>query len=449
MSSSVLEDTALENSYPRTTATDLRRLLSHRSSPGWLPRLENKLLHWLLVAVGNPPLGVRLWNEPALTTPDSVKLPRVEIRDRGTLWKLAIDPLFQFGEAYADGRLEVDGDFTELLMTVFRCWYDQVGRRPVVTRLVEACHLPHRNTLGGSRDNVHHHYDLGNDFYRLWLDREMSYTCAYFARPTCTLEEAQIAKMHHVCRKLRLRNGETVVEAGCGWGALALFMARHYGISVKACNISREQIAYARGRAAQEGLAGRVEFIQDDWRNLRGRYDAFVSIGMLEHVGLDNYWLLGKTIRRCLSPGGRGLIHTIGQTQRRPMNPWIERRIFPGAYPPTLAQIMEVLAPQNFAVLDVENLRPHYAETLRHWRDRFESRRETVRTMFDERFVRMWRLYLCGSLAAFATGGLQLFQVLFADPANDRLPWTRADMYEPSLDDGLADGPPPGPKLPR
>jgi len=431
MSSSVLDNATLEHRSIRPTATELRRLFSDSSPPGWLPRLENYLLNRLLVAVGNPPLAVRLWHEPMLTSPDSTTFPRIHVHDRWTLWKLAVDPLFQFGEAYADGRLEVEGDFTDLLITIFRCWYEQAGRRPLVRRMVETCHLPHRNTLAGSRDNIQHHYDLGNDFYRLWLDEEMSYTCAYFSRANCTLEEAQIEKMHHVCRKLRLRPGEKLVEAGCGWGSLALFMARHYGVTVRAFNISHEQIAYARDRARQEGLADRVEFVHDDWRNIRGRYDAFVSVGMLEHVGVNNYRLLGKIIRRCLSPGGRGLIHTIGQTQRRPMNPWIERRIFPGAYPPTLTQIMQVLAPQNFAVLDVENLRPHYAETLRHWRDRFEQHREKVRSMFDERFVRMWRLYLCGSLAAFATGGLQLFQVLFADQANDSLPWTRADLYEP------------------
>ena len=150
-------------------------------------------------------------------------------------------------------------------------------------------------------------------------------------------------------------------------------MARHYGVAVKAFNISREQVAYARKRARREALADRVEFVADDWRNMNQPSNAFVAVGMLEHVGLANYWRLGDCIRRCVAPHGRGFIHTIGQTHPQPLNPWIERRIFPGAYPPTLAQIMEVLEPHNFAVMDVENLRLHYAQTLWHWRDRYEQ----------------------------------------------------------------------------
>jgi cyclopropane-fatty-acyl-phospholipid synthase len=243
------------------------------------------------------------------------------------------------------------------------------------------------------------------------------------------LEEAQLAKFEHVCRKVRLRPGEHVVEAGCGWGGLALYMARHYGVTVDAYNVSREQIAYARRLAAAEGLAGRVNFVLDDWRSIRGRYDAFVSVGMLEHVGLANYRRLGEIIDGVLTPQGRGLIHSIGRNRPAPLDPWIERRIFPGSYPPSLAQMMMIFEPREFSVLDVENLRLHYAQTLRHWLARFERSAEQVRTMFDERFVRMWRLYLAGSVAAFEGGGLQLFQVVFARREANTLPWTRAHQY--------------------
>src|SRR5690606_24874192 len=154
--------------------------------------------------------------------------------------------------------------------------------------------LPRINSLRKSRDNVYHHYDIGNEFYRLWLDEQLAYTCAYFPEPEVSLEAAQVAKFDHVCRKLNLRPGERVVEAGCGWGALALHMAREYGVTVRAYNVSREQIAYARRRAQEEGLADRVEFVEDDWRNVTGRYDAFVSVGMLEHVGKHNYRKLGE-----------------------------------------------------------------------------------------------------------------------------------------------------------
>ena len=253
----------------------------------------------------------------------------------------------------------------------------------------------------------------------------MVYTCAYFPTPDTSLEDAQTAKLDLVCRKLWLQPGETVVEAGCGWGALALHMARHYGVTVKAYNVSREQIRTARERAKAAGLDGRVEFIDDDYRAIRGQFDVFASVGMLEHVGLRNYRCLGEVIDRCLRPGGRGLIHSIGRDEAGPLNSWIEKRIFPGAYAPCLREMMQVLEPRRFSVLDVENLRLHYALTLQHWLDRFEAASSRVAEMFDEGFVRAWRLYLAGSLAGFRTGTLQLFQVLFARHASNDIPWTR------------------------
>jgi cyclopropane-fatty-acyl-phospholipid synthase len=283
---------------------------------------------------------------------------------------------------------------------------------------------------------VERHYDLGNDFYAQWLDPELVYTCAYFERPEVGLEEAQVAKLDLVCRKLALRPGETVVEAGCGWGALARHMARRYGVRVTACNLSREQVAWARRRAALEGLADRVEYLEADYRELRGRFDAFVSVGMLEHVGLRSYGDLARTIDRCLDPRrGRGLLHFIGRDAPRPLNAWIRRRIFPGAYPPTLDQVVRlVLRPARLGAVDVENLRRHYALTLDHWRRRYEAAVAAGRVGFDERFRRAWRLYLAGSQAAFLTGALQLFQLTFARRADDALPWTRASLYRTQAD---------------
>jgi cyclopropane-fatty-acyl-phospholipid synthase len=244
------------------------------------------------------------------------------------------------------------------------------------------------------------------------------------------LDEAQIAKMDHVCRKLRLGANDTVVEAGCGWGSLALHMAGRYGTKVRAFNISKEQIAYARERAREKGLDGRVEFVEDDYRNIRGTYDAFVSVGMLEHVGRENYAELGRVISRCLSNEGRGLIHSIGRNRPEPLHPWIERRIFPGAYPPSLGEMMQIFEPSNLSVLDVENLRLHYARTLRDWLQLYEGVVDQVRDLFsDESFVRMWRLYLTGSVAAFETGVLQLFHVVFAKQDNNAIPLTRDHLY--------------------
>jgi cyclopropane-fatty-acyl-phospholipid synthase len=260
----------------------------------------------------------------------------------------------------------------------------------------------------------------------------MVYTCAYFPRPDVSLEEAQVAKLDLVCRKLRLRPGDTVVEAGCGWGALALHMARAYGARVRAYNVSTEQIRYARSRAAVEGLSEQVEFLEEDYRNIRGRFDVFVSVGMLEHVGLERYRTLGMTIDRCLDPvRGRGLLHFIGQDRRAAINGWVQKRIFPGAYPPTLAEAAAgVLQIADVDILDVENLRRHYALTLAHWRARFEEAFDEVRRRYGSHFARAWRLYLAGSEASFRTSSLQLFQVLFARASAD-MPWTRAGIQAP------------------
>lgn len=403
--------------------------LRKHSSGDAISKWEHWAVRSLLRLAGNPSLAIKLWNGEIVRVCPARPVARIVIHDRRSLLRLLSNPLFQFGEAYSDGRVEVQGDLVELLVALERSLRESGTGRLASQILSSAVYRPRRNTLAGSRDNIHHHYDIGNDFYKLWLDDDMVYTCAYFASPSMTLEEAQRAKYDHICRKLRLRPGETVVEAGCGWGTFALHMARHYGVKVKAFDASHEHIVYAHERLEQEGLRDHVEFFEDDWRNITGRFDAFVSVGMLEHVGLNNYPQLGDVIHRCLKGDGRGLLHSIGRNKPAPIDPWIERRIFPGAYPPSLREMIGVLEPHDFSVLDVENLRPHYAQTLRHWLHRFEESADVVSEMFDERFVRMWRLYLAGSIAAFQSGGLQLFQILFSPRNSHDVPWTRAHLY--------------------
>ncbi len=385
--------------------------------------IDRWLMRKFLQAIGNPPIGVVLWDGQEMQSADPATAVGMVVRDRHTLWRLLTNPFLHFGDDYGAGRIEIEGGLVPFMETIYRAMPSRknAGRR----RHAHRRNQPNSNSLSGARDNIHHHYDIGNDFYRLWLDREMVYTCAYFPQPQASLEEAQLAKMDLVCRKLRLTPGQLVAEAGCGWGALARHMARHYGVKVRAFNISHEQISYARARAKDEGLEGQVEFIEDDYRNISGRYDAFVSIGMLEHVGPDHYRELGEVIDRTLTDQGLGLIHTIGQNRAEPMSPWLLRRIFPGSYPPTLREAMEIFEPFGFSVLDVENLRLHYARTLEEWLMRFEDNRDRVLEMFDDYFLRTWRLYLGGAIANFRTGGLQLFQILFSRLNNNLIPWTR------------------------
>ena len=404
----------------------------------------NALDRWLankfMEAIGSPPLSLTLWDGERVYSPRD-PVAGLCIHDRGALWRLVPHPDLAIGDLYSLGRITVEGDLLTALETVYRTM-SELDRHDRMLRTVQRVILSTAPSLSRARTNIHHHYDLGNDFYELWLDRDaLQYTCAYYPASEMTLEQAQRAKMDHVCRKVWLQPGESVVEAGCGWGGFALHMAKHYGVTVRAFNISHEQIVYARAWAARMGLSDRVEFVEDDFRNITGRYDVFLSIGMLEHVGPGNYAQLGRVIDRCLESDGRGLIHSIGRDRPWPLNAWIRKRIFPGAYPPTLREMTQIFEPSGFSVLDAENLRLHYAATLREWLERYEQRVDTVRGMFDERFVRAWRLYLAGSIAGFTRGSLQLFQVLFARSGVNAIPRSRAHVYDDEDAEVLGESP--------
>lgn len=402
-----------------------------RSDAGSHPgnSLEARLLRRLLGSFGDPPVEFHLlWSDERVKPRTTGPLESLRIADRRTLLGMLFDAQMRFGDAYVTGQIEVDGDLVKLMVSLFQIFAPD-ARESTLSRIAGWCRRPRRNSLTGSRDNIHRHYDIGNEFYALWLGDTMAYTCAYYPNAESTLEQAQTAKMDHVCRKLRLGAADSVVEAGCGWGSLALHMAARYGAKVRAFNISREQVEYARRRAREQGLEHRVEFIEDDYRNISGSYDAFVSVGMLEHVGREHYPQLGRVMRGALTANGRGLIHSIGRNRPGTLHPWIERRIFPGAYAPSPGEMMRIFEPSSLSVLDVENLRLHYARTLRHWLERYEANVAKVRAMFDDSFVRLWRFYLAGSIAAFDTGTLQLFQVLVTTQINNDLPPTRDYMY--------------------
>lgn len=396
------------------------------ASGSWLDRRLLSAVQKLAGDVPIRPAGDKMPPKSANLEP---LRPSIVIKNPRVLPDLVLNPEMGFGDAYSNGDLDVEGDLVRLLESLYG-----KPRRLSTRLLAKWLDWSQANTLRGSRRNIHHHYDIPTDFYQLWLDRELVYTCAYFPRPDSTLEEAQEAKMDLVCRKVWLRPGDTVVEAGCGWGALALYMARNYGVRVKAFNISHEQIAFARERAKKEGLASRVEFIEDDSRNISGKFDAFVSVGMLEHLGHKNYAEFGRVIRRTVGDTGRGLLHFIGRTQPQPFSVWIRRRVFPGAHAPSLHEAMDVLEPQDYSVLDVENLRPHYAKTLEHWLERFERSYAVVEGRFGSAFARMWRLYLAGSIAGFRAGNLQLFQIVFTGSKCAVQPWTRSYLYENGTD---------------
>jgi cyclopropane-fatty-acyl-phospholipid synthase len=402
------------------------------SGEGRVTALDRWLINQLAGMIGHPPLKIVLWDAETIQIGDrqAEYIPTVTLSDRNILWRMMIDPEMQFGDMYSSGRIRFDGDLAGFLTIIFRSMGDYGAGGKLRRVLTELLHATIGNTLSRAKDNIYHHYDLSNVFYQKWLDTEaMQYTCGYFPQPEMTLEQGQVAKLHHVCRKLQLKPGDSVVEAGCGWGGLARFMAQHYGVSVRAYNISREQIAFARNKAQEMGLAERVEYVEDDYRNIEGEYDVFVSVGMLEHVGTRNYTALGDVINRCLKPDGRGLIHSIGRNQPGPMSSWTERRIFPGAYAPALSEMMNIFQTHDFSVWDVENLRLHYARTLRHWLERYEEHTDEVVDIFDPSFARAWYLYLASSISSFESGTLGLFQLLFSRGDNNDVPRSREYIY--------------------
>ena len=418
-------ESAIDSARPN--ALGIARNPARRSSPAtWF---DQWLVRKMLNAVGGPAISVVLWDGTELSTslaPVSV----LTIHDRQAILALLLDPEFYFGDLYSSGRVDVLGDFTTFLENIYLA-IQKCASKSSWHRLMAWRHYPRANSVRGSYGNISHHYDLSNDFYRRWLDREtMQYTCAYFPHEHMSLEEAQVAKLHYICRKLQLRPGDSVVEAGCGWGGLARFMAKHYGVTVRAFNISHEQVVFARSMALEEGLADQIEYVEDDYRNIQGQYDVFVSVGMLEHVGVQHFRSLGVVINRILKDEGRGLVHSIGRNSPGLMNAWIEKRIFPGAYPPSLGQMMDIFEPHELSVLDIENMRLHYARTLQYWLQRFEDCSDEIRYQFDDAFIRAWRLYLAGSIAAFNTGELQLFQIVFNRALSNTVPWSRAHLYE-------------------
>ena len=401
---------------------DHKRELATGNLNGVVHSFDRWAVKRLLTRLGMPAIEVVLWDGSSICLCSDAPIVTVVLHDRSTLMKLLWQPSIGFADGYRTGNIDVIGKLVDLCRaaeqtngsTQSHSWN---GIRGFGSR--RSCTVKH------ARDNIHQHYDLGNDFYRLWLDEQLIYTCAYFPEPTISLEAAQQQKLELICQKLDLRPGDEIIEAGCGWGALAIYMATHYGATVRAYNISQEQLDYARNRAECEGVADRVTFIENDWRRITGSCDKFVSVGMLEHVGPENYEKLGDVVYQVLRPSGLALIHTIGRNVACPLDGWIQRDIFPGAEPPSLRQMMDMFEPHGFSILDVENLRLHYAWTLEHWLERFENAAEHIAEVFDEEFVRIWRLYLSSSIYAFEYGGLQLFQVLFSHSRNNAIPWTR------------------------
>lgn len=360
---------------------------------------------------------------PQIATMHDPDLPR----------KFALNPDMALGDAYMNGDLTLENDDLRGFLTLIIRNLSHANL-PWFTRPLALMHRVFRrleqfNPVGRAQKNVAHHYDLSGELYDLFLDADRQYSCAYFSDPDMSLEDAQIAKKAHIAAKLRLQPGMRVLDIGCGWGGMALTLARDYGVSVVGVTLSREQHAVATQRAKEAGLSDRVDFRLTDYRNLNEHFDRIVSVGMFEHVGVPHYREYFRHVRKLMGDDGVALIHTIGRASPPGYtNGWITKYIFPGGYVPAMSEMMTAVEKEDLYALDVEVWRLHYAETLKHWHARFMENIDKAREIYDERFTRMWRYYLLASELTFRFNKQVVFQVQLS-AEQDSVPLTRDYLY--------------------
>ncbi|HEV2300719.1 MAG TPA: cyclopropane-fatty-acyl-phospholipid synthase family protein [Stellaceae bacterium] len=366
--------------------------------------------------------------------------PKVAIRfaDRALHWKLVVRPRLYLPEAVMDGTLTVvDGglyDLIDLLAVNLEALPPGLMSRLYNGSSTALRRVHQFNPLYRARQNVAHHYDLSDQLYELFLDQDRQYSCAYFHSPEDDLDRAQLNKRRHIAAKLLLRPGQRVLDIGSGWGGLALHLAGEHGVEVDGLTLSAEQLKVAQRRAAAAGLSDRVRFHLRDYREAEGLYDRIVSVGMFEHVGVNHYRVFFDKVKSLLRPDGVALLHAIGRMEGpASTNPWIRKYIFPGGYSPALSEVTRAVEKTRLWITDIEILRLHYAETLRAWRRRFTQNRERLTQIYDERFCRMWEMYLAGSEIAFRRHDHMVFQMQLAK-AVDTVPLVRDYMLDGERD---------------
>jgi cyclopropane-fatty-acyl-phospholipid synthase len=352
----------------------------------------------------------------------------IRFTTRATEWGIVTDPELKFGEAYMDGTMVVEqGTIADVLKVVMR---QQQDEPPKWARLQGWVRFLRRrwaqfNSRRRSRQNVAHHYDLDGQLYSLFLDADRQYSCAYFETPGQSLDDAQLAKKRHLAAKLLLQPGQNVLDIGCGWGGLALYLAELTGASVTGVTLSQEQFGIATSRAAEKNLSGKAQFRLQDYRDIDERFDRIVSVGMFEHVGVNHYNTFFQKCASMLKDDGVMVLHSIGRSEGPGVtNPWISKYIFPGGYIPAVSEVMQAIQRSGLLITDLDILRLHYAETLKAWRERFLAHRDEVERIYDRRFVRMWEFYLACSEMAFREQNLMVMQYQLAK-RQDVVPMTR------------------------
>ncbi|ABR37109.1 SAM-dependent methyltransferase [Clostridium beijerinckii] len=357
---------------------------------------------------GNPEFKI-IFNEP---------IPKADIIK---------DPSLTFGEAYMTKKIDIEGSIQKVIESLYNNQESFLSNSDKYANLLRMA----TNSIKNSKKNIEFHYDIGNDFYKLWLDDTMTYSCGYFKSKSDSLTQAQKNKVEHILKKLNLKEGETLLDIGCGWGELIISAAKKYKVKAMGITLSSEQLAKVKERIKSEGLEDLIEVELVDYRELKNRtFDKIVSVGMLEHVGQDHLAEYFSNVNNLLNDKGVSLLHCITSTEVGGNNTWIDKYIFPGGYVPAVRELINCMSDERFTLIDAENLRLHYGRTLEHWAKNFENALPEIRKTKDETFIRMWRLYLNACAASFNSGNISIHQFVFNKGVNNDLPWTREYMYK-------------------
>ncbi|HHD63696.1 MAG TPA: class I SAM-dependent methyltransferase [Desulfobulbaceae bacterium] len=377
--------------------------------------------------------SITLWNGDQILFGDGQPNFSIIIKDARTFEDILSQPSLGFGEGYVNGSIEIVGHLSDALEWLYQ---NDIDNRLTPIQKARICwlHIKKKASLSQSRADVQFHYDKGNDFYKIWLDKGMNYSCAFFTREDEGLEEAQVNKIHRSLKKLRLRPGHKFLDIGCGWGSPLIEAVKTFGVRrAVGLTLSKKQYELGNQRIQEAGLSEKAEIRLQDYREVLddefGTYDRILSIGMFEHVGRENSELFFKTAARLLKNRGVFLLHTIGRTRKESMDPWITKYIFPGTYLPSLGELAGKAQKKGFDLVDVENLRQHYDRTLGHWAGRFEQNIDQIKQIMGEPERRMWLFYLHGCRMSFRYNPLHVFQLLFSKGRRHDWPLVREELY--------------------
>jgi cyclopropane-fatty-acyl-phospholipid synthase len=384
----------------------------------------------LLKNLFSDPCKIRFWDGEVVNYGEGESKFEIIFNEPISKTDIINDPSLAFGEGYMTKKLDIVGSVEDVVASIYNNKESFLGSSSKSVHIIKKI----SNSLKKSKENIEHHYDIGNDFYKLWLDESMTYSCAYFKTPNDSLYQAQENKVNHILKKLALKEGQTLLDIGCGWGELIINAAKKYKVKTMGVTLSSEQFDRVQERIKEEGLSDLVEVQLMDYREIKDRkFDRVVSVGMIEHVGKDHLNEYFAKVNELLTDGGLSLLHCITAQEDNEdggTDSWINKYIFPGGYIPSVKELVSQMQAEELCFVDMESLRRHYGRTLEIWTENFENALSEISKTKDEIFIRMWRLYLNSCAASFKCGNIYLHQFLFTKGVNNELPWTREYIYD-------------------